>query len=85
MKTAWEHVTKAAANLHVQGHATFSAQQLFDEAIRLGWAKNPSTIRTHITAHMRDDRDAATCPYLERVAWNTYRLNVAGRRAAEGL
>ncbi len=85
MKTAWEHVVKAAKNLHTQGHATFSRQQLQEEALRLGWSGAPVTLGTHITAHMRDDREQATHPYLHRVTRNTYRLNEAGRRAAEGL
>ncbi|MPY68056.1 hypothetical protein F8S09_15475 [Deinococcus sp. SDU3-2] len=85
MKTAWEHVLKAARNLHQEGHPTLTRRQLRDEAVRLGWSGDPSTIETHVTAHMRDDREHAPHPYLEYVARNTYRLNDAGWRAAEGL
>ena len=85
MKTAWEHVVKAASNLHRQGQVNLTCQQLKEEALRLGWSGAPSTLTTHITAHMRADRDAATRPYLDYLSHNTYRLNDAGRRAAEGL
>lgn len=82
MKTAWEHIVRAAKNLHAQGYTTFSRQELQEEALRLGWSGAPVTLLTHITDHMRDDREKATHPYLHRVARNTYQLNEAGQCAA---
>jgi len=85
MNTAWEHVVKAASNLHRQGQATLTCQQLKEEALRLGWHGSPGTLTTRISAHMRTDRDTATRPYLDSLSRNTYRLNDAGRRATEEL
>lgn len=85
MQHAWKYVIKAAHHLHQQGKTTLTVQELLDESLRLGWPNNPSTIRTHISEHMRADRPAAHHPYLDRLARNTYQLNDAGKRAVQGL
>lgn len=85
MRHAWEYVIKAAQNLHAQGHPHLTRAQLLQEALRLGWPHEAVTLGTHISDHMRSDRESAAYPYLDRVARNTYQLNEAGRRAVQGL
>lgn len=85
MKYAWEYVLKASKSLHAEGHTTFSPQQVADVAIQMGWTKERHTIQHHVSDQMRADKLDAPHPYLDRLGHKTYRLNEAGRKAAEGL
>lgn len=85
MQHAWEYVIAAAQNLHRQGLEHLTRAQITQEVKRLGWPSEMVTIGTHISDHMRADRDTSTHPYPDRVARNAYQLNDAGRRAAQGL
>ncbi|MCD0159874.1 hypothetical protein IHN63_01000 [Deinococcus sp. 6YEL10] len=85
MQHAWEYVIVAAQNLHRQGLEHLTRAQLMQEVQRLGWQSEMVTIGTHISDHMRADRETAAHSYLDRVARNAYPPNDAGRRAAQGL
>lgn len=85
MKHAGEFALKAAKILDAQGQDTFSPKQIMEEAVRLGWAKSPETIRHHVIDQMCDTRDSSPHQYFEWLSWGKYRLNEAGRRAAQGL
>ena len=56
MNTAWQYVIKSARNLHAQGHATFTRQQLVDEALRLGWPIEERAERHHAAVARRHGR-----------------------------
>ncbi|WP_075831153.1 hypothetical protein [Deinococcus marmoris] len=85
MKYAWEVALKAAKNLDAQGQQNFSPKQVMEEAVRLGWPKNPETIRHHVIDQMCDTRDSSPHQYFEWLKWGEYRLNEAGHRAGEGI
>lgn len=72
--TARDDVLRAARALRARGLEPFAPADVVAEVATTGSTYAPSTIRTHVVAHMRRDRPAAPHSDLERVGPGRYRL-----------